>query len=530
MIKPNKKYRFLEILPGALVWSTLLLAITLSFIHPLLVVYFILAFDLYWLLRVLHFVFYLTLSWSRYRKAVSTDWASMLRGVGDWEKIIHLIFLPTYKESIDVIRETMRALSLARYPLEKIIIVLAGEERDRDNFEQIAAQIKDEFASKFLKFWVTVHPSDIPDEIPGKGSNLNFAGKKTEEMLATLGIAEEKIIVSTFDIDTLAHPDYFSALTVAYLKNSNPTRSSYQPIAFYNNNIWHSPGIVRVAAFGTSFWLMSELMRPERLITFSSHSMSWKALKDVGFWQKDIVSEDSRIFLQCFMHYDGDYRTTPIYLPVSMDTVATARGYYQSLKNLYKQHRRWAWGVENFPYMVWQFLHRPKIPFWKKVKYVWYDLEGRYTWATAAIFITILGRLPFALAQGEMREMSIFQNAPIVLGWIMTAAMIGIFVSAALMPFILVAKPHTKSPWSWAVMFLQWALLPVTLLVFGSIPAIDAQTRLMLGKYLGFNVTEKVRGGETMKPLVASKAIIRIVSARKLLAKTLSQFSAKRKM
>jgi hypothetical protein len=51
--------------------------------------------------------------------------------------------------------------------------------------------------------------------------------------------------------------------------------------------------------------------------------------------------------MQAFLRYDGDYRVTPVFLPAGMDTVV-GEHYAASLFALYKQQRRWAWGVEKF--------------------------------------------------------------------------------------------------------------------------------------------------------------------------------------
>lgn len=483
--------RFFEILPGATTWTVLLLATLFSFIRPLWMVYFIIVFDLYWLLRITYFAPFLILSWWRYRKAIKRDWESEARLLPHYDKLRHVIFLPTYKEPLEVIRETLHSLSKTTYPSERMFIVIAGEGRDEANFRTIVDTVFPEFQGVFARLYSTVHPAGLPDEIPGKGSNLNFAAKVIEPTLLAAGIDPDWTVVSSFDIDTIVHPQYFSSVSWEYLNAPVPTRCSYQPVALYNNNLWESPAAVRVAMFGTTFWLMTELARPEGMMTFSSHSMSLRMLMDVGYWQKDIVSEDSRIFLQGLVRYHGDYHVIPIHLPVSMDTVMTGK-YFQALPALYKQLRRWAWGVENFPYMIEKFSKDKEMPRWEKTVWIFKQFEGTLTWATAPLLITVLGFLPFFVAPEAFRSYAIFQNTPFTLQWLMRLSLLGMFVSAGLALTLLPPIPHRyPRPFAYLTIVLQWLLAPVTLILFGSIPAIDAQTRMMLNKPLGFNVTLK---------------------------------------
>ncbi len=500
-------YRFLEMIPGALVWATLLGAIILSVIRPLWAIYVILIFDFYWLVKVTYWIVYLFHSFRVYKRESKLHWLPKVKELHGWERIRHLVVLPTYKEPLDVLVTTFESLIASEYQLTHMMVVIGVEEGDKEHGSSVAEEIIRRYGHHFMHITYAVHPRGIPGELAGKGTNSCWAVTHIREIyIDKERIPYENIIVSTFDVDTCVDRQYFAYLTYKFLTSPKPHRTSYQPIAFFNNNLWKSNAITRIVSASTTFWLLTELSRPERLFTFSSHSMSFKTLVEVGLWQKDIVTEDSRIFLQCFIHFNGDYTVTPLFVSVSMDTVQSDT-LWGSIRALYRQQQRWAWGVEHFPYMVWYFSKNKMIPRLKKLYYFFNLTEGMYSWATAPVLILILGRLPFYFARQGERETVLAQNAPFVLERLMQVAMAGLLCTAILSMILLPKKPKDVSKWQYVPLVFQWILFPLTTIIFGSIPAIDAQTRLMLGKYLGFNVTPKIRKEEQELPLHTTKEV-----------------------
>lgn len=463
------------------------------FARPLWLVYFIIIFDIYWVLKVFNFSVYLILAWRHLRRAKKTDWRAKLEGLNNVADKRHLIFVTVYNEEWSVVRPAIESIAASVYDKSKFVLVIAGEEKEEENFRRISDQTRLNFQNYFSDIVWIMHPANLLDEIPGKGSNMHYAEKRMLAYVDDKGWNYDNIVVTIFDIDTVCHPSYFSYLTYLYCTLPNPTRTSYQPVALYNNNMWESPSILRVMAFGTTFWLMTALAQQDSLVTFSSHSMSWRALLDAGFHDKRIVSEDSRIFYQCFLAYNGDYRVTPMYIPVSMDT-ARDNNWWRSIKNLYKQQRRWAWGVEHVPYLLWEFRKKGRlIPWWKKVKWVWNEWEGKWSWSLVAIIITLLPRLPLFIAPESIKQSALYFNAPHLLQYLVTGAMAGLLLSALLSFPLLPKAPQTKWKHRYFTIVFQWLLLPFSLIFVSSIPAIDAVTHLMFGQYLGFNVSQKKR-------------------------------------
>ena len=439
--------RFFEILPGATSWTVLIGMTTLALTKPLYAAVIIIAFYFYWLLRLLYMTLFLILSYFRLSMEKKTDWMARVRGlarmdeylaelkksspadrgqrlshfihrkeverlkssgavVPKGEDIYQLAIIPIAKESREVVEPGLRSLAEGTFPAERVVLILALEERATEKIKQGAEELLEKYGKQFFEMMIVVHPDGRVGEAKAKGANTTFAARKAAEYFAEKNILYSNVVSSCFDSDTVVTKEYFAALTYYYLICPYREKASFQPVPVYNNNIWDAPGITRVLETGSSFFQLIEATNPEKLVTFSSHSMSFKALVEVDYWPVDMISDDSAIFWKAFVHFDGKYRVVPMYTTLSMDAVV-AGGFWQTVINVYKQKRRWAWGVENFPIVMRAFLANHKISLPLKMKVGYKLFEGHIAWTTWAFLLTIIGWLP-ALCAGREFSHSVF--------------------------------------------------------------------------------------------------------------------------
>ncbi|MBI1984860.1 MAG: glycosyltransferase family 2 protein [Candidatus Wildermuthbacteria bacterium] len=493
-LKERMLYRIFEMLPGLFSLGTIFCAVFFSWKFPTVASFFIIGFSLYWLSRTVYLSFHLRAGYKKMKEHEKIDWLLKLKEFKDWKKLHHLVVVPAYKEPLEILRQTLLSVAHSDYPKEKMIVVLGMERSSGKAAEETAQLLEKEFKKSFFRFLITFHQKNLPGEIPGKGSNESFALKQARELvIRKSSIQDENVIVTSLDADTVVSPSYFSCLSHRYLSVKDPLHTSFQPVPLFLNNIWQAPMFSQIFSFSSTFWHTINQERPEKLITFSSHSMSLKALHDVGFKQTNVVSDDSRIFWQCFLKYDGKYRVEPLYYPMSMD-VNAAPTFFQTMFNMYKQQRRWAYGVADIPYFLFGFLKNPRIPFSRKMSLGFELIEGHWSWATSSIILFSLGWLPVALGSGDFSHTLLSYNLPRMTSYMLTIAMLGLVWPVIISISLLPQKPPSYPLWKRFVFAIEWFLFPIAMIFFTALPALDAQIRLMLGRYMGFWSTPKFRG------------------------------------
>ncbi|HDH07716.1 MAG TPA: glycosyltransferase family 2 protein [Candidatus Moranbacteria bacterium] len=410
----------------------------------------------------------------------------------DWRKIVHVVLLPTAGESTGTIEPAIQAVADSNFPNEQIIILLATEEREpkRQRLEK-ANYLRNKFKGVFRDFLVTTHIVR-DNEMKCKASNATFAARELMKYLNQHNIDYKRVLLSNFDCDSVCHSQYFAALTYSYIIDPKRLQRSYQPLPMYHNNLWDTNAFVRVIVTSSSFWHMYQSTRKE-MVTFSSHSEPFDTLVKVDFWPVNMISEDSIIYWKCYSYYHGDYQVTPIYLPISLDAVL-AETYWKTIKNQYKQKRRWAYGIENFPVIMRSISPDKKIKLFSKLRIAFEMLEGHHSWATAPFILAILGWMPLIFGGSAFNESVLAHNLPFITRYLMTLAMTGLVISMFLSFLMLPPRPKKHSRKKYIYMFLQWFLVPIIAPFLGAMPAIESQTRILTKKYFGeFWVTEKMK-------------------------------------
>jgi len=486
---PKFSDRVFEILLPLVTWFIITLPVWLSPFHPALVAYFILTFDVYFLYKSFTTTVFSTISFIRLNRYSKLPWNDLARKLPDYSKMYHVVLITNFKEKTSKVRKTLEFLANQDFPLKRIIVVLAMEEREGLEARDRANTLIEEFRSRFGYINATYHPS-IPGEVAGKASNSAWAGKFANKEIQKKKINPDYVTITSCDADSLLPKSYFSYLTHLFLLDSNRYYHFYwAPVLLYSN-FWEVPLTIRLQATISSISRLATLARPDHLIQISTYSLSLTLLKKIGFWDTDIVPEDWHVYLQAFFTFGEKVKTIPIYLTISRDAVNNTN-LFRAFRSRYEQEKRWAWGVTDVPYAIKKFFTTPHIPILPKISRLWYVIETHLFWPTSFFILTLGASIP-ALINPVFNRTTLGHNLPRMAGLILTITTLFVVVL-----IFLDAKSRPKRPAHFSIaktplLLFQWILLPVVSFLFSSLPALEAHTRLLFGKRLEYKVTEKI--------------------------------------
>ena len=507
----STRYRFFEALPGILTWTIFILPFVLAVFAPQVLIFILISYILLWFVKSMGMLLRNFQGLKKMEDFKSLDWRVMLgdlqrgtvpvdRVAPAWHEenikrvrdikpddVYHAVIIAAYNETREVLEPTIQSVLESNYDMKKVILVLAYEARDGAKSEKPCLDLAKEYGDQFAHVLTSKHPLN-PEEVKGKGGNITYAARELEKYLAKEKIDPINVIVTTLDSDNRPHKEYLASLAYLYVVCPDPLYASFQPVPIYTNNIWDAPAPMRVIATGNSFWNIVLSMRPHMIRNFSSHAQGMAALIKTDYWSVRTIVEDGHQFWRTYFRFDGRHEVYPLYVPIYQDAVFSS-SYLKTLKMQFVQIRRWAWGASDVAYVVDKgFFTKNKVPKLDLIMKLARLLEGHISWATSAIILLVGGFIPQLINPKDYSS----NQLPILAGRIQTIAMVGILATLYLSLKTLPPKPARYKRHRTVFMVLQWVLLPVTTILYNACAAINAQTRLMFGKYLDkFDVTDK---------------------------------------
>lgn len=489
-----KYKRIFEILPGAIAWLLIFLPIILAFISPKVFAIYMIFFISFWLVKTFVMSYRLIIGFRNYKRDRRIDWLKKLQDltpVESWKKIYHLVIVPTYKEDILILESSIKSVINSRFEKKHIFYILATEERDKERVLKYSKILEDKYGLRVGLFKSIMHPNDTPGEVIGKGGNITHAARTVLSEINRRKIPYENVIVTTMDADHIMDKNYLADLTYKYVTDSDPIHKSFQPLPMFFNNIWDVPMINRLIAMGSSFWQLIVTTRPSRLRNFSAQAQSLAALVSVDFWSTKTIVEDGHQFWRTYYKFNGRHEVVPMYTPIYQDAVL-AGSFIETMKEQYLQKKRWSWGVSDIPYVMEHTFNDKKIPLfdrWANAFILW---ESHLSWSTTSVILATSAWIPIVFNSYFSKDILAYSFYDVYVR-LVAVAWIGMIITLTIST--LLAPPRNGRIPIFRII-IDWVMTPVILpisnIFFSALPAIESQTRLMLGKYLEvFRVTVK---------------------------------------
>lgn len=486
-MKHKAFYWFTNALTPILTWMVIAIPFVLSIKYPFATAYALIALYTFFLYKGIEFCYQAYVS---YRIIMRTKDAFFEEEVEKFlpRRLSHFILMPNYKEPIHKIKQSIESLLQHESTLYDKYLVLAFEEREHEAKDK-EQELREIFKGAFKDILATYHVMQ-PGEIVGKASNQAYAARAITAYCRQKGIQSEDALVTVMDADSKLPANYFSYLSFKYLTDKDGKYHFFwAPVLLYNN-FWKLAFFVRMQATLSSIRQLAILEHGEYLIQASTYTAPLWLLEEVNYWDTDIIPEDWHIHLQAFFKFGEKVRTVPMYTLVSVDAVE-APNLKKTILNRYDQERRWAWGVTDVGYSIRQSFKAKHIPLYARVKKVLFILVNHLRWPTMFFLLVFAAFVPSIINAAFAKTTIGFllpriASAFLTVGSVLLA--VYLYLDVRVRSELKIHTPLRKYP----LLVAQWLFMPIVSFFFSSLPALEAHTRLLIGKHIEYKVTEKM--------------------------------------
>lgn len=448
------------------------------------------------------------------------------------KNIFQFPLFAVYNESSEVIMRSLRGIYESGYDLDKIIVFVSqeariGKKHNKKIFKEIesldwikAYDISEENIDiaynsdhynlkyknkKFKKLKIiknklnvvfTQHPDGLVGEIKGKASNEDWGARQISLFTKAQEIDPEICIITSLDADSKVGENFFHMLSFRYCLTPDRFQAGFQPLPIYTNNFFTANLFPRLVASNTTIWHMILYSLLDELHFFANYSVPLVVLQKVDFWVREVIAEDNLLFIKCLTTFNGDFRVVPFYGVFEGDAVY-GEDYIEAIGNQYRQLQRWAWGgIEGLPYKLQRFFVDPKgvkTDLRKRIRYTFQEFINHFYWATSPIIFGVIIFLPRLVGGIEYQDRPASVNLWLFSQYFAWLSFVFLFISSYItFRYITLKALNNFQPkwYHWIVVSMQWIVAPMLFVAWGP-PALDAQVRGLLGKYLGYWVTPK---------------------------------------